>query len=63
MINGQIFDFIYGYTLDAHDLPDGCFFALHDEAVKSYNNEFGTDYDWYDIQYEYSKWCEACEQG
>ena len=37
MSTAGLFDFIFGYTLDAGDLPDGAFFAMHDEAVDAYN--------------------------
>lgn len=53
-----LFDFIWGYTLDAGDLPDGAWMAFHDEAVQAYNKLCGTDHDWFDIQIDYFDWKE-----
>lgn len=53
----QLFHYIEGYVDGFDDLPDGAYWALHQEAVESWNGQSDTPkYDWFDIMAEYVEW-------
>ena len=54
-----LFFYIQGYVEHwADDLPDGAWFAAHEEAVQAFNRDFGTDFDFCDVHTDYFSWLE-----
>jgi len=54
-----VFLYIEGFTDGTEDMPDGAYWAMKEEATESYNKDFGTELDWFDIMPEYIEWSNA----
>ena len=53
------FYYIEGFTDGTEDMPDGAYWAMKEEATESYNKDFGTELDWFDIMPDYIEWSNA----
>jgi hypothetical protein len=57
-----VFLYIEGFTDGTEDMPDGAYLAMKEEATESYNKDFGTELDWFDIMQEYITWSNARQE-